>query len=256
MDKCYKTFVTAAALGEVGYTEKKSIKDIFKKIDGAGTNNYTKYSWYFDNEMQNFYNGKKQGAPWCDQFVDYCFCKAFGVPNALRLLCQHEKSSGAGCLYSMRYYIKAGQFFYEPQTGDQLFFGKKGDTSGASHTGIVVKADGKRVYTVEGNKNNAVRQCSYKLTDKTIIGYGRPDYDPLPLPSALPTLKKGSKGESVRYLQSALITLGYSCGTCGVDGSFGSATLAAVKAFQKNHRLNVDGVFGIKTWSELHRSLS
>ena len=182
---CYKSLVIDVAVGEIGYTEKKSLKDIFNS-GGAGSNNYTKYSWYFDNQFPNFYNGKKQGAPWCDIFVDWCFCKAYGVENARRLLCQPEKSLGAGCTYSMRYFIKAGRFHRSnPQTGDQIFFGKTESVisnSTATHTGLVIRVDDKKVYTVEGNKNNKVVECSYKLTDKNIIGYGIPNYDPEPLP--------------------------------------------------------------------------
>ena len=54
------------------------------------------------------------------------------------------------------------------------------------------------------------------------------------------TLKKGSKGEDVKVLQRAL----------GItdDGDFGPGTEKAVKDFQKNHGLIVDGIVGNKTW--------
>ena len=70
---------------------------------------------------------------------------------------------------------------------------------------------------------------------------------------ALPTLKKGMKGEYVTLLQTKLANKGYSLGPCGVDGDFGSATLAAVKAFQKANGLEVDGVVGQRTWEALNR---
>lgn len=253
--KCYMPFVVATAIGEIGYTEKKSLKDIWSKTSGSGSNNYTKYTWYFDNEYTDFYNGKKQGASWCDIFADWCFVKTYGVDNALRLLCQPAKSSGAGCLYSMRYYIKANRFFAFPEVGDQIFFGKKGDISASSHTGIVVNVDDNKVYTVEGNKNNKVTKCSYKRSDTTIIGYGRPAYDPEPLPATYPTLRKGDKGDDIKYVQASLITLGYDCGSYGVDGDFGSATLTAVKAFQKDNKLVVDGIIGIKTKTAIYNNL-
>lgn len=66
-----------------------------------------------------------------------------------------------------------------------------------------------------------------------------------------PVLRKGCRGEAVRELQERLNYLGYSCGV--VDGIFGDDTKDAVKAFQAEHGLAVDGVVGPKTWSELNK---
>lgn len=70
-------------------------------------------------------------------------------------------------------------------------------------------------------------------------------------PVSKPTLKKGSKGQAVKELQEKLISMGYSCGSYGADGDFGSATLAAVKAFQKDRGLTVDGIVGTNTYKAL-----
>ena len=69
----------------------------------------------------------------------------------------------------------------------------------------------------------------------------------------LPTLKRGCKGEYVTVLQTKLVNKGYDIGPCGVDGDFGSATLKAVKQFQKDHGLDADGIVGKKTWEELDK---
>ena len=66
-----------------------------------------------------------------------------------------------------------------------------------------------------------------------------------------PTLRKGASGEYVTLLQTLLIQRGYSVGSKGADGKFGNATLAAVKAFQKDNNLSVDGVVGRNTWTAL-----
>lgn len=66
-----------------------------------------------------------------------------------------------------------------------------------------------------------------------------------------PILRRGCRGEAVRELQERLNYLGYSCGV--VDGIFGDDTKDAVKAFQAEHGLAVDGVAGAKTWNELNR---
>lgn len=68
----------------------------------------------------------------------------------------------------------------------------------------------------------------------------------------LPTLRKGNTGEYVTLLQTKLLQKGYDLGKYGVDGDFGSATLKAVKEFQKDHGLAVDGVVGKNTWAALN----
>lgn len=57
------------------------------------------------------------------------------------------------------------------------------------------------------------------------------------------TLKKGSKGDEVKQLQSLL--------GLTQDGIFGSATESAVKSFQSSHCLVVDGIVGLNTWKVL-----
>ena len=56
------------------------------------------------------------------------------------------------------------------------------------------------------------------------------------------TLRKGDKGEDVKLLQTWLNKLGYDCGKA--DGIFGTKTLLAVKKFQKDHYLAIDGIIG------------
>lgn len=67
----------------------------------------------------------------------------------------------------------------------------------------------------------------------------------------LPMLQKGSRGDVVKTLQILLIGYGYTCGKYGVDGDFGSATESAVRNFQKDNRLEVDGIVGPNTWANL-----
>ncbi len=66
-----------------------------------------------------------------------------------------------------------------------------------------------------------------------------------------PMLRKGSRGEAVRELQSRLMERGYDLGVYGADGIFGKKTLAAVKAFQKDYGIKVDGIAGLVTWGML-----
>ena len=75
-------------------------------------------------------------------------------------------------------------------------------------------------------------------------------------PSGQPTLRRGSKGDAIRELQTMLDKLGYDLGPCGIDGDFGKATEAAVRSFQSDHRLTVDGIAGPATYGELEKSVN
>lgn len=67
----------------------------------------------------------------------------------------------------------------------------------------------------------------------------------------LPQVSRGATGAYVKWIQERLIDLGFSCGNCGADGSFGYCTLAAVQNFQSKNRLQADGIVGPLTLSAL-----
>lgn len=64
-------------------------------------------------------------------------------------------------------------------------------------------------------------------------------------------LRKGMTGEDVKLIQTILNKEGFRAGT--VDGIFGNNTLKALKQFQADKCLVVDGVCGPKTWAMLER---
>lgn len=64
-------------------------------------------------------------------------------------------------------------------------------------------------------------------------------------------LAKGMKGLDVKRLQQILFASGYSVGNCGDDGDFGTATENAVKNFQTDNKLTVDGVVGTDTFKKM-----
>lgn len=68
------------------------------------------------------------------------------------------------------------------------------------------------------------------------------------------TLRRGASGELVRECQEMLVSLGYAPGT--VDGKYGDRTIAAVAAFQKDHRLTADGICGPLTWAAVDEALA
>lgn len=64
-------------------------------------------------------------------------------------------------------------------------------------------------------------------------------------------LQKGDVGEKVKTMQLMLIGVGYPCGKCGADGSFGGDTYDALRKFQKENGLIVDGYYGDKSKNKL-----
>lgn len=57
-------------------------------------------------------------------------------------------------------------------------------------------------------------------------------------------LQKGDSGDAVKEMQKMLISCGFSCGSSGVDGSFGGDTENALLAFQAFYGLEQDGKYG------------
>ncbi|MDH6068995.1 peptidoglycan-binding protein [Chrysosporum ovalisporum APH033B] len=74
-----------------------------------------------------------------------------------------------------------------------------------------------------------------------------PEDSNLPVPTS--TLRRGSKGSDVETLQKLLNEKGFNAGQ--VDGDFGPQTEAAVRKFQTQARIEVDGIVGFQTWQAL-----
>ena len=68
-----------------------------------------------------------------------------------------------------------------------------------------------------------------------------------------PIIKNGSVSTYVLIAQDDLNTLGYN--TNGLDGIFGPRTLSAVKAYQQNMGLKIDGIIGCNTWKSLQEDV-
>jgi hypothetical protein len=72
-------------------------------------------------------------------------------------------------------------------------------------------------------------------------------YDPV---DTHPTVKRGYRGDSIVWLQQHLIGAGL---RVPVTGIFGKQTYRAVRRFQDDRNLRVDGVVGNRTWNRLLR---
>lgn len=257
--------VLEQARAELGYHEKASNANLDDKTANSGGGNWNKYARDLDN-LRNFYNGGKNGYPWCDVFYDWLFVKCFGAELGRQMLCQPLNSAGAGCLYSVQYYKQHGRWITgTPEPGDQIFFSYAAGEY--SHTGLVESVSGGIVTTIEGNTSDSVGRRSYAVGSSTIAGYGRPRWELATDASSsdisfdFPTsservLKVGCKGEDVEELQKNLLKMGYDVGPDGADGDFGDNTRKAVMKFQREHGLvPIDGEVGDDTRKLLNEIL-
>ena len=179
---------------------------------------------------------------------------------------------------------------YVPDMGDILFYAWKDKGVGdceleADHVGIVKEVKNNIIYVIEGNYSKSVKIRQIKVNGKYIRGFATPDYKTasktydfkkkvtvkpaktttttnkidttittgkvLTIASTVPYLKSGDKNEAVKVMQTVLIYLGFSCGTSGADGSFGPATVKAVKAYQRVVGITQDGICGRDCWKNM-----
>lgn len=77
-------------------------------------------------------------------------------------------------------------------------------------------------------------------------------YCRVPGVTVCPTLRRGNRGSSVRFLQSLLYRQGYYRGR--IDGVFDSETERAVREFQANNNISPTGVVTTSTWRKLGAS--
>ena len=102
---------------------------------------------------------------------------------------------------------------------------------------LVTKTNGHTVVVLtNGSKyEGTIRPMEYALGDRII--------------------KYGCAGEDVKLMQEMLLKLGYDLGIWGCDGDFGDCTDLAVRAFQKDARLDVDGECGPTTLVALEKTV-
>lgn len=81
-----------------------------------------------------------------------------------------------------------------------------------------------------------------KLTD---VDYDTQEQEETAVRDIHNTIRKGAKGPSVVELQGLLTRHGFQV---EADGKFGAKTEEAVKAFQRAHALDDDGIVGPQTW--------
>lgn len=147
----------------IGYSDDQIVTVALSQVGNVGGQPY--WSWY----------GFNSRVEWCACFVSWCanecgYIDAGVVPKY------------AGCVNGVNWFKERGQWMDgsdEPAPGMIIFFDwndESGQDGLSDHTGIVQKVENGRVYTVEGNSNDSVRQNSYPVGDNEILGYGVPQY--------------------------------------------------------------------------------
>ena len=148
---------------------------------------------------------------------------------------------------------------YVPKPADIIFYdwddsGKGDNKNEADHVGIVESCDGTYIKVIEGNYSDAVKRRTLKVNGRYIRGFGLPKYDEEPKVTVtikLDELSFGSTGKQVKSMQQLLLANGYKLPKYGADGDFGTESEQAVRSFQRDNGLVVDGICGENTWSKL-----
>lgn len=249
--------VIAEATKHVGYTETG--------------NNHTMFGKWFGMD----------GAAWCAMFVSYCMNKA----GAGSLIKNAQTAKGSAQVSKFVAHAKKHKWAKiapkDALAGDIVIFDFPGGYE-TDHVGFIrAKSKGKNIYTIEGNTSSGAGSQSngggvYKRTRSfgVVHSIWRPPYDPETAPEAIETpkqaepivenpvtpveaisvpeapktfttLKEGSKGDSVKKVQTRLgIT---------ADGIFGPITKRHVTAFQEKKGLHKTGTVDETTWNRMFK---
>ncbi|MCR5635905.1 MAG: peptidoglycan-binding protein [Clostridiales bacterium] len=265
--KCADDIVNVAK-SQVGYHEGDGNTD----LDGSGVRidlieggNFTEYGYFFSK-------GKSGYGSWCAYFVNWCARQAGISANILydkdgyvKNILRHYKNGINGTWYKGPYYGGT----YVPQKGDIAIIDFDHDYNGGDHICIVARdaKDLSYIETIGGNEFDSVCEGTFtadiegqRNTD-TIVGFFHPDYyknsyvddptHPDNYDAPTTTLKTGSKGSGVKFVQAVLFRLGYLTKKTDIDGVYGAGTATAVTRYQTAKKIGVDGIVGPATLKKI-----
>lgn len=169
---------------------------------------------------------------WCDPKGTGDIPGKYRIPGAAVFI--HSKSSG---------YITHVGYLYKPVSESN----PKGDW-------WVIEARGV-MYGVVKTKLSDRGWNRWGLMTK-YFDYNNTECDPVKSHLGDSMIENGDEGNAVKELQTALIRLGYDCGKWGADGEFGDATEIALREFQDDHNLEVDGIYGPKSHATMEKALA
>jgi peptidoglycan hydrolase-like protein with peptidoglycan-binding domain len=226
---------------QLGYTES-----------GSG---WTKFgAWWAER-----HNKSQEWArePWCDMFLAWAADQA-GLISVV--------GDSAWTPGHAQWFKDRGRWGHTPRRGAIVFFDWQGSKNipAIDHVGIVeaVRSNG-TIVTIEGNTSNQVKR---RERSGLVAGYGYPAYSsgkPAPKPvepswteeivKTLPLLRRGSRGYDVKTLFYLLHARGMGLNGNIDDTVFGEPLDEALRRFQTEAGLKVDGECGPKTWPKLLR---
>ena len=212
-----------------------AIKTSCKNYNGSGSSGCSGCKWYPNDKLVRMYD--------CRGFTYWILLQVFGW-----------ELQGAGCTSQWN---NSANWREKGSVADGiprdvivcLFYEDKNDKRVMAHTGLYYNGE-----TCECSSGVQHSKSLNKKWTKWAVPACVGGVIPPPEPGTKPTLRRGDKGAYVTLAQTELKNKGYDLGKCGVDGDFGKATEAAVKQFQKDNGLAVDGVIGPKTWEKLDSS--
>ena len=183
--------------------------------------------------------------------------------------------SGSDYKYKVRAYIKYSQYFHSGYTNEVSVkttgeavqkigtvnvsdvLNVRADASTSATIIVQLKANTKVYITGETGdwykiaaSVNGVTYNGYAHKDYIVVEGSEGGKEACPYAVPTSTLRQGSTGESVKWLQWHLYKLGYLTSS-DIDGDFGPTTLSAVKKYQTDKKLDVDGVVGSGTRGQL-----
>lgn len=203
-------------------------------------------------------NGKAGSCDGCKWYPGGCRVRSYdcrGFTYWILLQIYGWKLMGAGCTsqwdtesnWKAKGEVKDGI----PQGVIVCLFYYKKDSSGKrtktlEHTGLYY--NGETIECSNGVQHSATLAKKWEVWGVPACVEGD---TPQPEPEKKPTLRQGDRGEAVREMQNALISLGYHVGQTGADGIFGKNTRSGVAAFQASAGIRVDGICGPETWAAI-----
>lgn len=202
-----------------------------------GDKRYQEIITTFESNKKYKYDG--QG---CCEFCCAVFIKALGLKKAKQLIPVINYAKAQATMW------KEG-LSKKPKVGSLVYFG---DGKEANHVELVVEIYGKGMKTIDGNSNHSVITRERLVNDRSIIGYGDPEYAEdkeywefewrnAVIDSVV--IKRYNNGALVLWLQKYLQAHGFYLDGY-LDGVFGQRTEQAVKEWQKANGLIQDGIIG------------
>lgn len=204
------------------------------------------------NRMETYYRGEQEAMPYVTGRT--LTVKEFRGSSNSNLLWTEKRAMLAW--NSQRYIygkpIKVGYAFRRPWEG--------GHSTLSQHYAGLAFDVGQTLTTTERNNlyNSAVNSGVWTYVEPQIltptwIHFDKRRGNPACSTGGYPQIQMGSRGAYVMIAQDDLNTLGYKTG--GLDGIFGSNAQIAVKNYQQNKGLAVDGIIGCNTWRSLQEDV-